>query len=109
MKTKKKTKAKSKLKTIEDAIIAKFPNVTIHEMHHSKFGTRVLGVVPAIDEFDSDHIVEWGEDGLAKECPVTDRDYREVGWNEEEQKPVYIQAKLLIPRDEYNVSTDGTD
>lgn len=103
-----KKKTKTKLKTIEDAIIERFPNVNIHEVRHSKFGTRALGVIPAVDEFDSDHIVEWGEDGVASECRVDDRDYREIGWDEEEQKPIYIKAKLLLPNDHYNVSIDGS-
>lgn len=52
-------KKKTKTKSIEEAIIEKYPNVTIHEISYSKFGTRVLATVPARDEFDKDHIVEW--------------------------------------------------
>lgn len=50
---------KTKTKSIEEAIIEKYPNVTIHEISYSKFGTRVLATVPARNEFDKDHIVEW--------------------------------------------------
>lgn len=103
-----KMKKKAKIKTIEDAILEKFPKVSISEIRRAKFGTRILGVVPAKDEWDGDHIVEWTEDGTATECKVSDRDYREVGWNEEEGKPEYIKAKLLIHNELFNVQLNGS-
>lgn len=106
----KKSKAKSKTKSIEDAIMEKFPEAEIHEVrHHNLYGTRFLGVVPARDEFEKDHIVEWEENGKASECYVDSRDYREVRWNEEEQRPEYITAKLLIHNEFFNVSVDVSD
>ncbi len=105
----KKHKVKSKIKSIEDAIIERFPEVTIYEVSHTKFGTKVLGVVPARSEFDTDHIVEWLEDGKARECLANSRDYREVGWNEEEQKPEYIHCKLLVHNEAFNVTIDASN
>ncbi len=63
---------------------------------------------PAKDEWDGDHIVEWTEDGTATECKVSDRDYREVGWNEEEGRPEYIKAKLLLHNELFNVQLNGS-
>lgn len=99
---------KTKMKSIEDAIIEKFPDVTIHEVRTNKFGTRILGTVPARDKYDKDHIVEWTEDGKASECFVDDRDYREIGWNEEESRPQYIEAKLLLHNETFNVAVDAS-
>ena len=96
-------KKKTKTKSIEEAIIEKYPNVTIHEISYSKFGTRVLATVPARDEFDKDHIVEWTETGTAMECAVGERDYREIIWNDEEQKPEYISTKMLLSNENFNV------
>lgn len=106
----KKNKAKDKTKLIEDAILKKFPNVDIHEVRHNKlYGTSVLGVVPARNEFDEDHIVEWTEDGKATECRVSERDLREVRWNEEEQKPEYVYTKVLLHNEVFNVSIDASN
>lgn len=106
----KKSKAKSKTKSIEDAIIERFPNVELHEVRHNKlYGTRVLGVIPARDEFDEAHIVEWTEDGKATECRMSERDYRMVRWNEEEQKPEYVSTKILLHNEAFNVSVDASN
>lgn len=109
MKENKNSNDHKSLQTLESAIIAKFPNVAIHEMRHTKFGTRVLGVIPAADEYDSDHIIDWDENGSANECRVSDRDYREVGWDDEQQKPVYVKTKILLHSDHYSVRLHGTD
>lgn len=106
----KKSKAKSKTKSIEDAILEKFPNAELHEIRHNKlYGTSVLGVVPARDEFDEAHIVEWTEDGKATECRMSERDFREVRWNEEEQKPEYVYTKILLHNEAFNVSIDASN
>lgn len=106
----KKCKAKDKTKSIEDAILQQFPNAEIHEVRHNKlYGTRVLGVVPARNEYDKDHIVEWTEDGKATECIVSERDYRMVRWNEEEQKPEYVFTKILLHNEAFNVSVDASN
>lgn len=95
---------------MEEAIMDKFPEARICEVrHHDKFGTRVLGVVPARNEFDKDHIVEWTDNGMATECYTDDRDYREVHWNKEEQTAEYIDAKLLIRNEVFDVSLDATE
>lgn len=97
------------MKSIEDAITEKFPDVIIHEVRNSaKFGIRILGTIPAQDEYDKDHIVEWTGDGRASECYIDSRDYREIAWNEEEQRPEYIKAKLLIHNDRFNVQVDAS-
>ena len=81
-------KKKIKMKSIEEAITEKFPDVIIHEVRkNAKFGIRILGTIPAQNEYDKDHIVEWTGDGIASECYIDSRDYREIGWNEEEQRP----------------------
>ena len=96
------------MKSIEDAITEKFP-VIIHEVrNNAKFGIRILGTIPAQDEYDKDHIVEWTGDGRASECYIDSRDYREIAWNEEEQRPEYIKAKLLIHNDRFNVQVDAS-
>lgn len=66
-------KKKNKVKTLEDAIMEKFPKAAISEIRRTKLGLRVLGMVPARDEFDKDHIVEWTENGTAMECAVGER------------------------------------
>lgn len=96
-------KNKNKVRTLEDAIMEKFPKAVISEIRRTKFGIRVLGMVPARDEFDKDHIVEWTENGTAMECAVGERDYREIAWNDEEQKPEYISTKMLLSNDNFNV------
>ena len=102
-------KKKVKMKSIEDAITEKFPDVIIHEVrNNAKFGIRILGTIPAQDEYDKDHIVEWTGDGRASECYIDSRDYREIAWNEEEQRPEYIKAKLLIHNDRFNVQVDAS-
>lgn len=90
-------------KSLEKAILAKFKDAQIYDIRHDKYGTHVLGIVPARDDHDSDHIVEWNKDGIAMECRVDDRDYREIGWDAEEQKPVYIEAKLLLHNERFNI------
>lgn len=106
----KKNKAKDKTISIEQAILKKFPKAEIHEVRHNKlYGTSVLGVVPARDEFDEDHIVEWTADGKATECRVSERDLREVRWNEEEQKPEYVYTKVLLHNEVFNVSIDASN
>lgn len=102
-------KKKTKTKSIEEAIIEKCPNVTIHEISYSKFGTRVLATVPARDEFDKDHIVEWTDKGYATECYIDGRDFREVGWDEDEQKPIYVHTKMLLHNDTFDIKVDATD
>lgn len=70
------------MKSIEEAITEKFPDVIIHEVRkNAKFGIRILGTIPAQNEYDKDHIVEWTGDGIASECYIDSRDYREIGWN----------------------------
>ena len=96
------------MKSIEDAIIEKFPDVTIHEVRNNDFGTRILGTVPARSEYDEDHIVEWTEEGKASECLIDSRDYREIGWNKEENKPQYIEAKLLLHNEAFDVKPDAS-
>lgn len=96
------------MKSIEDAIIEKFPDVTIHEVRTNNFGIRILGTVPARDKYDEAHIVEWNEDGKASECLVDSRDYREIGWNEDESRPQYIEAKLLLHNEAFNVTVDAS-
>lgn len=91
------------IKSLEAAILSKFEGVRICDVHRSKFGIRVLGLVPARGEYDSDHIVEWTEEGMASECMVDDRDYREIGWSAEEQRPVYIDAKLLLHNERFDL------
>ena len=102
-------KKKTKTKSIEDAIIQKYPDVTIHEIRYDKFGTRVLATVPARDEFDKDHIVEWTDKGYATECYIDGRDFREVGWDEDEQKPIYVHTKMLLHNDTFDIKVDATD
>lgn len=97
-----------RLNELENAIIAKFPNVTICEVRQSEKDLHILGLIPARNEYDETHIVEWGSNGIAKECLANDRDYREIGWNEEEQKPEYIKAKLLIHNEAFDVKTDAS-
>lgn len=54
------------MKSIEEAITEKFPDVIIHEVRkNAKFGIRILGTIPAQNEYDKDHIVEWTGDGMA--------------------------------------------
>lgn len=101
-------KKKNKLGSLEDAIVAKFPNVSIHEVRTNKFGTRILGVVPAKDEYDDDHIVEWTEDGKATECRAGERDFREVGWDKENKRPIYVCTKILLSNDSFSVNIDAT-
>lgn len=101
-------KKNAKLKSIEDAIIAKFPDVVISEVRTNKYGTRILGVVPAKDDNDDAHIVEWTADGRATECRVGERDFREVAWDEEEERPVYVKTKLLLQNEIFNVTVDAT-
>lgn len=97
------------MKSIEEAITEKFPDVIIHEVRkNAKFGIRILGTIPAQNEYDKDHIVEWTGDGIASECYIDSRDYREIGWNEEEQRPEYIKVKLLIHNDRFNVPVDAS-
>lgn len=84
------------LNELETAIVKKFPNVTISEIRKDEDEVNILGIVPAQHELDSDHIVEWDRHGLARECSVNDRSFMEVAWDKEAQKPVYIEAKLLI-------------
>lgn len=96
-------KKKNKVRTLEDAIMEKFPKAAISEIRRTKFGLRVLGMVPARDKFDKDHIVEWTETGTAMECAVGERDYREIIWNDEEQKPEYISTKMLLSNENFNV------
>ena len=106
----KKNKTKSKIKSIEDAILEKFPNAELHEVRHNKlYGTSVLGVVTARDEFDEAHIVEWTADGKATECRISERDYRMVRWNAEEQRPEYVNTKVLLHNDVFNVSVDASN
>ena len=46
------------MKSIEEAITEKFPDVIIHEVRkNAKFGIRILGTIPAQNEYDKDHIV----------------------------------------------------
>lgn len=97
-----------KLNELETAIIDKFPNVNICEIRQSDDDLHILGVVPARNEYDGDHIVEWGSNGIASECLANDRDYREIGWNEEEQRPEYIKAKLLIRNTVFDVKPDAS-
>ena len=99
-------KWKTKKISLEDAIMAKFPDAVIYEVRNDRFGKRVLAVIPAKDEYDDKRIVEWSEDGIASECRVSERDYREVRWNEEEERPEYIEAKLLIHNETFNVQVD---
>lgn len=80
--------------SIEDAIKEKFPDATIYEVRNDRFGKCILGVVPTKD--GKDHIVEWDKTGNASECEVGGRDFREIRWNEEEQRPEYIHTKLLL-------------
>ncbi len=99
-------KTKKKLKTIEDAILERFPEASIYEVRNGKFGKTVLGVVPANGEYDEDHIVEWDEEGKARECMVGDRDYTEVGWDEDQQRPYYIEAKFLLSNSCFNIEVN---
>lgn len=54
------------------------------------------------------HIVEWDKTGNASECEVGGRDFREIRWNEEEQRPEYIHTKLLLHDDRFNVQVDAS-
>lgn len=101
-------KNNAKLKSIEDAIIAKFPDVVISEVRTNKYGTRVLGVVPAKGDNDDGHIVEWTADGKATECRVGERNFMEVAWDEEEERPVYVKTKILLHNEAFNVIVDAT-
>lgn len=104
----KKNKADSKIKAVEDAIKRKFPDATIYEVRKDRLhGTVFLGVVPARDVCDVDRIVEWSERGKARECPVNDREIRDVRWNEEEQRPESVYTKILMSNDKFNVSVDA--
>ena len=92
--------------SIEDAIKEKFPDATIYEVRNDRFGKCILGVVPTKD--GKDHIVEWDKTGNASECEVGGRDFREIRWNEEEQRPEYIHTKLLLHDDRFNVQVDAS-
>lgn len=99
-------KRKVKTMSIEDAIKEKFPDATIYEVRNDRFGKCILGVVPTKD--GKDHIVEWDKSGNASECEVGGRDFREIRWNEEDQRPEYIHTKLLLHDDRFNVQVDAS-
>lgn len=94
----------TEVRNIENAIMEKFPDAVIYKIVQTRFGIRVLGVIPPGSEFDEKHIVEWTGEGFASECRVSERDHREIGWDEEENKPVYLSAKTLIPNERFYVS-----
>lgn len=97
-------KKNNKIQKLETAICSKFPNVNICEVRDNKFGLRILGVVPSRDDFDNDHIVEWTEDGRATECGVDSRDFREVAWDCEEERPTYVTTKILLHNEAFDVN-----
>lgn len=97
-----------KLNELETAIIAKFQDANIYETRQTETDFHILGLIPAKNGCEGVHIVEWDNNGVAKECLANARDYIEIGWNEEEQKPEYIKAKLLLHNEAFDVKPNGS-
>lgn len=98
------------MKAMENAIKRKFPDATIFEVRTDGHGhLSFLGVVPGKGGYDVDHIVEWGESGCSRECCVNERAYCEVRWNDEEKRPEYVNASLLIHNAIFDVNVDAAE